>query len=413
MRTGKTQDLGAIFVDPVAYADPDSWHRDAARIRAEAPILHVDVEGFPDFWAVTTHADVLEIERHPEVFTNAPSPVLTQLGTGFDKETAEVKTLIQMDGYEHRTHRAIVNDWFKPGGVKKLSSRVEELARESVDQMATFGGRCDFMSDVAVHYPLRVIMAMLGLPEDDYPRMLQLTQELFGAEDPDIARIGEDESMLNVIIDFLQYFATLNSDRRLHPEGDLASVIARAQIDGQPLPDMDVFGFYLIIATAGHDTTSNVIGGALLALLDHPDQLRLLLREPALASQAADEFIRYVAPVKHMLRTCRQTFTIRNVAFQPGELVLLSFASATRDEAAFRDPDQLDIRRESDNNHLGFGFGRHFCLGAHLARLELRSFYKELSSRLEHVELAGKPSWVRSNFVQGPKSIPIAYELRR
>jgi cytochrome P450 len=412
--TDSIERLGAIFVDPVAYADPASWHEKAARIRAEAPILRVEADGFPAFWAVTTHADVLEIERHPEVFTNAPAPVLARrsdsdaLGAG----PPPVKTLIQMDGEEHRSHRGVVNDWFKPGSVKKLSERVDQLARQSVDQMAALGGRCDFMNDVAVHYPLQVIMALLGLPEDDYPRMLKLTQEIFGAEDPDIARVGEDQSIMDVIVDFLQYFGALTADRRAVATDDLASVIAHARINDEPLPDMDTFGFYLIIATAGHDTTSNVIGGSLLALLEYPDQLALLQAEPELIPQAADEFIRYVAPVKHFMRTCRQPFTVRDMTFEPGDLVLLSFASATRDEAVFADSQRLDVRRTGDTNHLGFGFGRHFCLGAHLARLEIRAFYRELLARLDHVELAADPTWIRANFVQGPKSIPITYALR-
>ncbi|HXZ62048.1 MAG TPA: cytochrome P450 [Acidimicrobiales bacterium] len=405
-------DLGSIFVDPGAYADPVTWHAAASRIRAESPLLKVSVEGYPEFWAVTTHADVMEVERHPDIFTNAPLPVLTPSSNVAAAAAPPVKTLIQMDGEEHKSHRNIVNDWFKPGSVKKLQDRVDELARASVDRMAAVGGQCDFVNDIAVHFPLQVILAILGLPEKDYPRMLKLTQELFGAEDPDIARLGEDASMVEVVLDFVKYFTALAEDRRAHPTEDLASVIANAQIDGTPLPDMDTFGFYLIIATAGHDTTSNVIGGALVALLDHPDQLALLQAEPQLVNQAADELIRYVTPVKHFLRTCQEPFALRNVTIQPGELVLLSFASANRDESVFPDPHRLDVRRASDTNHVAFGFGRHFCLGAHLARMEIRSFYRELLGRLEHIELAGEPTWIRANFVEGPKSVPVSYRLR-
>jgi cytochrome P450 len=279
--------------------------------------------------------------------------------------------------------------------------------------MAHMGGTCDFMNDVAVHYPLQVIMAILGLPEGDYPRMLKLTQEMFGAEDPAVARVSEDQAIMEVIFDFMNYFATLTADRRNHPTDDLATVIARAHIDGKPLPDMDTFGFYLIIATAGHDTTSSVIGGALLALLDHPEQLALLQENPDLMSQATDEFIRYVAPVKHFMRTCREPFTLRGVTFSPGDLVLLSYASATRDESVFAEAHCLDILRASDTNHLGFGFGRHFCLGAHLARMEIRGFYRELLGRLDHLELAAEPTWVRANFVQGPRTIPVTYSFRQ
>jgi cytochrome P450 len=401
----------AIFVDPEAYADPASWHAAATRIRAESPILRVDVDGFPPFWAVTTYADVLELERHPEVFTNAPLPVLARTSEIRHTNDLPVKTLVQMDGDEHRLHRAVLGEWFRPASVRRLTEEVRRLARLSIDEMSAFDGRCDFMNDVAVHYPLRVIMAILGLPEADYSRMLRLTQELFGAEDPDIGRVDEDQSTMEVVLDFLKYFSDLTTDRREHPTRDLATVIAQARIDGAPLSDLDTFGYYLIISTAGHDTTSSVIGGSLLALLDHPDQMALLRDDPTLIANAADEFIRYVAPVKHFLRTCRSAYTLRDTTFEPGDLVMLSFASATRDEAVFEKPQSLNVCREAGTVPLGFGFGRHFCLGSHLARLEIRVFFEELLGRLDRIELAGEPSWVRANFVQGPKSIPLTYEF--
>jgi cytochrome P450 len=215
-----------------------------------------------------------------------------------------------------------------------------------------------------------------------------------------------------VLLDFVNYFTSLAHDRRAHPTGDLASAIANAELEGQPLPDMDTLGHYLIIATAGHDTTSSVIAGGLLALLENRDQLELLQAEPELIHTAADELIRYVSPVKHFMRTCQEPFTLRDVTLQPGEHVHLSFASANRDEAVFPDPSVLDVRRENAASHLAFGFGRHFCLGAHLARMEIRAIFRELLGRLEHIELAGEPTWIRANFVQGPKSIPIDYRLR-
>jgi len=412
MTVTAVENLGSIFADPVAFAEPAEWHAVARRIREESPILKVALPQFPEFWAITKHPDVMEIERHPEIFTNAPTPVLAPRRNLDASAEPPVKTLIQMDGDEHSAHRNIVNDWFKPGNVKKLQARVEELAEEYVDRMAAMGGRCDFVNDVALHYPLQVILSILGLPEEDYGRMLRLTQELFGAEDPDIARLGEDQSIFNVILDFVSYFTALANDRRATPTGDLASVIANADIDGQPLPDMDMLGHYLIIATAGHDTTANSIGGGLLALLEHRDQLELLRAQPELIDHAADELIRYVSPVKHFMRSCQAPFTLRDVTFKPGDLLYLSYASANRDEEVFPDPFRLDVRRENAASHLAFGFGRHFCLGAHLARMEIRAIFRELLARLEHIELAGEPTWIRANFVQGPKSIPITYRLR-
>jgi cytochrome P450 len=404
--------LGSIFADAAAYADPAAWHATAKRIREGSPILKVALDDYPAFWAITKHADVMEIERNPEVFTNAPLPTLAPKANVSAAAETPVKTLIQMDGDEHKVHRNVVNDWFKPGNVKQMQARVDELAKHYVDGMAEVGGRCDFVNDVALQFPLQVILSILGLPKDDYARMLTLTQELFGAEDPDIGRMGEDQSIFEVILDFVNYFTALANDRRAEPTGDLASVIANAEIDGQPLADMDMLGHYLIIATAGHDTTSNSISGGLLALMEHRDQLELLQAQPELIDHAADELIRYVTPVKHFLRTCQEPFTLRDVTFQPGDRLYLSYASANRDEEVFPDPFRLDVRRENAASHLAFGFGRHFCLGAHLARMEIRAIFRELLGRLDHIELAGEPSWIRANFVQGPKSIPITYSLR-
>jgi cytochrome P450 len=217
MVTTSVESLGAIFVDPVAYADPVSWHAAAQRIRQESPILKVSVEDYPEFWAITTHADVMEVERNPEVFTNHPLPVLAPMVNVAAAADAPVKTLIQLDGEEHKANRNIVNDWFKPGNVKQMQERIDELARISVDRMVLKSGHCDFANDVAVHFPLQVILAILGLPEEDYPRMLKLTQEIFGAEDPDIGRLGEDDSLFDVLLDFMNYFTTLAQDRRAVP----------------------------------------------------------------------------------------------------------------------------------------------------------------------------------------------------
>jgi cytochrome P450 len=405
-------DLGSIFADPVAYADPERWHAAARRIRDEAPILRVTLDEFPAFWAITKHADVLEIERNPEIFTNEPIPTLTPTRNAAAAEAPPVKTLIQMDGDEHKAHRGIVNDWFKPGNVKKLQARVDELAQQAVDAMAARDGRCDFVNDVAMQFPLQVILSILGLPETDYARMLKLTQELFGAEDPDIARLGDDAGIFAVILDFVTYFNELASDRRVFPTDDLASVIANAQIDGCPLADMDMLGHYLIIATAGHDTTSNAISGGLVALLEHREQLELLQRRPELIDGAADEIIRYVTPVKHFLRHCQQPFTLRDVTFRPGDVLYLSFASANRDDEVFPGPMTLDVQRPNASSHVGFGFGRHFCLGAHLARMEIRALFRALLPRLEHIELAGEATWIKAYFVEGPKRVPIEYRLR-
>ena len=405
---------GRIFADPSAYGDPVAWHETAAYLRRESPITRVSLPGYDDFWAVTRHADIMEIDRNPEIFTNAPYPTIGPIASRPSEAEggSPVNTLIQMDGQEHKDHRNIVNEWFKPASIKRMNERVAALATQYVDRMADMGGECDFANDIAMHYPLQVILSILGLPEEDHLKMLQLTQELFGAEDPDIGRAGEDAGVLQVLLDFVEYFTGLAADRRNHPTDDLASVIANAVINGDPIADMDVMGFYLIVATAGHDTTSNSIAGGLLALLENPDQLDLLRSDPDLIDRAADELIRYVSPVKHFLRHCQSPYTVRGVTFEPGDVALLSFASGNRDEEVFEDPFRLDVRRANASSHLAFGFGRHFCLGAHLARLEIRAFFREMIERLETIELAAPPTFVQSNLVSGPKTLPVRYRFR-
>ncbi|HWE55390.1 MAG TPA: cytochrome P450 [Acidimicrobiales bacterium] len=413
-QTALPSDLGRIFADPAFYADPAAWHESAAILRRESPITKVTIPGYEDFWAVTKHADIMEIERNPDVFTNAPYPTIGPIASRPNNAEGgnPVNTLIQMDGKEHKDHRNIVNEWFKPASIKRMNDRVAELATQFVDRMEAMDGECDFANDIAMHYPLQVILSILGLPEEDHLKMLKLTQELFGAEDPDIGRAGEDGAILQVLLDFVAYFTTLAADRRSHPTEDLASVIANAMIDGDPLADMDVMGFYLIVATAGHDTTSNSLAGGLLALLENPDQSELLQADPGLVAHATDELIRYVSPVKHFLRHCQEPYEVRGVSFRPGDVALLSFASGNRDDDVFDAPFRLDVQRANASSHLAFGFGRHFCLGAHLARLEIRAFFRELLTRVRTIELAGTPTFVQSNLVSGPKTLPIRFQFR-
>jgi cytochrome P450 len=404
-------DPGRIFVDPAAYADPVAWHAAAARLRRESPVHRVAIEDREPFWALTRYADVMDVERHPEIFTNAPLPALALRRPPVGATELPVKTLVQMDGDEHKVHRGLVNTWFKPGSVRRRAEAVAALARRSVDAMAR-RTECDFAQDVANQFPLQVILSILGLPEADYPRMLRLTQELFGSDDPDLARLAEDDAAIAVIMDFLQYFSTLTAQRRERPGDDLASVIATATLEGAPLGDLEKFGFYLIIATAGHDTTSSAIAGGMLALLEHPEQLALLQAHPELIDSAADELVRWVSPVKHFMRTAQHDAVIGGTEIARGDWLLLSYPSANRDEAVFARPDEFDVTRPDADRSLAFGFGAHYCLGAHLAKLEIRSFFRELIPRIEHMELVAPARHVQAVLVSGPKTIPVRYRLR-
>lgn len=401
-----------VFATPSAYADEARFHAALAHLRANAPVSWVDVEGYRPFWAITKHADIMAIERDNTLFTNYPRPVLTTTEGDAHQQEMGVRTLIHLDDPQHRKVRAIGADWFRPKAMRALKVRVDELAKSFVDQMYDRGGECDFVSEVAVNFPLYVIMSLLGIPESDFSRMLTYTQELFGSDDEELQRGATFEERGMALFEMFTYFNEITASRRAQPTEDLASAIANARIDGEPLSDIDTVSYYLIVATAGHDTTSATISGGLQALAENQDQLRRLQQNPELMPLATEEMIRWVTPVKEFMRTAQQDTVVRGVPIAAGESVLLSYPSGNRDEDVFTDPFTFDVGRDP-NKHVAFGYGVHFCLGAALARMEINSFYSELLPRLKSVELAGEAQHTATVFVGGLKHLPIRYTLRR
>ena len=403
-------DAARVFATPKAYADERALHESLAHLRAQAPVSWVDVDDYAPFWAITKHADVMMIERANDLFTNHPRPVLvTALG---DEQQAAVgvRTLIHMDDPQHRVVRAIGADWFRPRAMRALKLRAEELAKAYVDKMAAIGPECDFAQQVAVNYPLYMIMSLLGVPESDFALMLRLTQELFGSDDDEFKRGADAAEQMSALVEMFEYFTKLTAARREHPTEDLASAIANARIDGEPLSDIDTMSYYAIIAAAGHDTTSATISGGMLALTEHPEQRQRLCDDMTRLPLATEEMIRWVTPVKAFMRTAAEDTEVRGVPIAAGESVLLSYASANRDEDVFDDPFRFDVGRDP-NKHVAFGYGVHFCLGAALARLEVNSFFAELLPRLKTVELAADPEFMATTFVGGPKHLHLRYTL--
>jgi cytochrome P450 len=239
---------------------------------------------------------------------------------------------------------------------------------------------------------------------------LQLTQQLFGASDPEVGRGDSPEEMAAVLMDFFTYFSDLANDRQANPTDDLASVIANAKVEGQPYSIIEMISYYVIIATAGHDTTSSAMAGGMQALVENPDELQRLRDDPALIATAADEIIRWVTPVRHFMRTATGPYSLRDHQFDAGDWVLLSYPSANRDEDVFPDSFRFDVGR-SPNRHLAFGFGAHYCLGAQLARMEIRALLAELIPRLQSAELAGTPELTSTLFVGGLKHLPLKYSV--
>ncbi len=407
-----------IFTDNHRWGDLEDWNRTALALHEQGPIHLIEREGFDPFWAVIGHDEVLEVERQPDLFTNGPVPVLGDRAS-IDSVLLPIKTLIHMDAPEHTQYRKLTADWFKPASIKRLDGRLQELSdqalgtlRERVGPDGT--GTCDFAVDIALPFPLQVILKILGLPEADYPRMLQLTQQLFGGQDPDLQRDElTPEVMAAVIGDFYTYFTALTTDRREHPTEDLATLIANGQIDGEPIPDLETMGYYVIIATAGHDTTSSAMAGGMHALVEHPDQLQSLRDgDPERINNAVEEMIRWTAPVRHFMRTATADAEVGGQQIRAGDWLYLSYKAANLDPRVFDDPLRFDVERPNADKNISFGFGRHYCLGAQLARNELRRLFSTLLPEIDHVELSGDPATMKTTFVGGHKTLPIRYRLR-
>jgi cytochrome P450 len=415
-------DIAATLVDPAAYADRRI--HDAYRwLRANNPLGLASPDGFDPFWAVTRHADILAISRQNDLFHNADRATTLTNRAVLERVYKIaggpnlVRSLVQMDAPDHPKYRALTQGWFMPANVAKFEPRIREIARATVDRMAAHGGVCDFAVDIALGYPLHVIMEILGVPEADEPRMLKLTQELFGAQDPDTARVREALSpevasamMQAIVADFTAYFSRITEDRRRNPRDDLATVIANAKINGDYLPAHDATSYYMIVATAGHDTTSSSTAGAIWALAEDPAQFAQVKANPELIPGLVDEAIRFMAPVKHFMRSATADTELGGRRIAKGDWLMLCYASGNRDEAVFDDPDTFRCER-TPGRHVSFGYGAHLCLGQHLARLEMRILFEELLPRLRSLSLDGEMKMSQAYFVNGPKRLPIRFEM--
>jgi hypothetical protein len=419
-------DIAARLVDPTVYAD-NRLHDTYAWLRAHQPFAKAFVPGYRPFWVVTKHADILDISRRNATFHNGDlSTVLGDLkGEAFAQAVTGtphlVRSLVQMDAPDHPKYRALAQGWFMPANIKGLENEIRQIARKAVERLVARGsdgvGSCDFVGDVSLTYPLHVIMSILGVPEADEPRMLHLTQQLFGPQDPDMARaMGEmspeqtGEIIQAVVKDFSDYFAVISADRRANPRDDLATVIAKAVIDGEPISEFEAAGYYIIVATAGHDTTSSSSAGAMAALANDPALFARVKADPSLIPAFVDEAIRWTTPVKTFMRTAIEDAEVNGRHVSKGDWIMLCYASGNRDEEVFDHPFTFDIDRKP-NKQLAFGYGAHLCLGQHLAKMEMRILFEELLPRLKAVRPNGPSSMVQSCFVNGLKTLPLAFEF--
>lgn len=388
-------EIAETIIDPKAFADDKRLNDAFAYIRREIPLGIAQPEGFDPFWVVSKFDDIKEVEQKGDIFVcDERSVTLTNIeADNYVREIMGgsphlVRSLVQMDNPDHHKYRILTQAWFMPQNLKKLEVRFRDIARTFVDRMTEYDGQCDFARDIALYYPLHVIMEILGVPEADEPRMLKLTQELFSPSDPEFSRkAGGKESveaqlalMMETVEEFNTYFTAMTDDRRKTPREDLASIIANGKIDDAPLGYLEAMSYYIIAATAGHDTTSNTVSGGLWALCEDPESLQKLKADVSLIPGFIEESIRWVTPVKHFMRTATQDYELRGQTIRKGDWLYLAYPSGNRDEDIFDEPFRFDMER-SPNKHVSMGFGRHVCLGQHLARMEMRIFWEELIPR--------------------------------
>jgi cholest-4-en-3-one 26-monooxygenase len=404
-------------VGPLEILDPDHYaafgypHAAWARLRREAPVSRCEGLAPIPFWAITTHRDLVQVSRQPELFANGPR---TEIVAAAD--APQIHGLITMDPPEHGRFRQLVSPRFTSRALVPLRRQIEEVADAVLDALAAGGeeGECDFVAAVAEPFPVAVVAWLLGVPREDWSGIRRWTNEVVGALDPEFQR-GEESpqaTQARAVREMLAYLAALLARRRADPRDDLLSFLAGTRLDGKPVPDEELLAFAVLLMVAGNETTRNATSGGLLAFLEHPGEWERLRRDPALLPSAAEEVLRWTSPVVHFARTATRDCELRGQRIRAGDALALFYASANRDEAVFEAPFDFRIDRRP-NHHLAFGVGEHVCLGAHVARLELRTIFARLLRRLAHAELAGPVERLRSATVGGLKRVPIRYRLSR
>ncbi|HEX4211307.1 MAG TPA: cytochrome P450 [Candidatus Binataceae bacterium] len=365
------------------------------------------------FWAVTRHADIITVSRDPGLFRSTKYLFVTVNQEGApDDDAVILRQLLNMNPPEHGAYRGVVNRRFTPRAVQKLAAQVEDVTAEVLDSLV---GRdqCDFVTEVSAKLPLAVIAEMFGIPRSDWDMMFRLSNSMIAPSDPEFAGTQSIKEMLEQArLEFFQYFSQLVEDRRKAPRDDVASALANGTVDGAPLPQFEMLSYFALLIIAGNETTRNAITGGLHALIDNPEQMRLFKQNPsAMVKPAVEEILRWTSPVIQFTRVANTDTELHGQKIQKDEILALFYPSANRDEEVFENSGRFDIQREP-NNHLAFGIGEHFCLGASLARLELQAMFRQLVERMEDVELMGPIQRMRSSLVGGIKHMPIRYRMR-
>ncbi|MGI9430839.1 MAG: cytochrome P450 [Myxococcota bacterium] len=401
------------LVHPDLYAEHGYPHDIWTRLRAEDPVHYIEQPNGIPFWAITKHADVTRISKKPEIFGNNRRLVIGHQPETNDGEFPD--TLIQMDNPKHQIFRKMVLHRFQPRELRRIHDDIEHIGKEIVDKLIeeSAEGECDFVQEVSAPLPIAVIAWLLGVPKEDWELIFEWSNKIIGAGDPEYQTDGQDAQAgaRATMVELFTYFAKLVEEREKNPKDDLITLFTQLEYEGEKLSVMDRLAWCLIIVIAGNETTRNGTSGGMLAFIEHQDQLRALQADPTLIDSAVEEVVRWTSPIIHFARTAYEDFELRDKVIRKGDAVALFYPSANRDEEVFEDPFSFRISRKP-NRHLGFGVGEHFCLGSHLARLELKVAYKHLLPRIEEIELAGPVERLHSGLVGGVKHLPIRYRIK-
>jgi cytochrome P450 len=396
------------LVDPERYAEHGYPHAVWTRLRAEAPIGRIKAPGYEPFWAVTKHADIMQISSQPLRFSSAQGITLAREGAA---PVPPSDILVLIDPPRHGPMRRVVNARFTPRAVRERRPEVDRIAGSIVDDAAD-DGDYDFVERVAAPFPLAVVSWILGVPSDDWQHLFRWTNEIIGKDDPEFRREGESpgRTMKRARGELRGYFERLIEQRRADPQDDLVSGLLAGTVDGAPLNEEELLSYCELFVEAGNETTRNAISGGLLAFCEHRDEWEKLRANPELLPSASEEVLRWVSPISHFTRVATEDCEVRGVEIAAGDQLALFFASANRDEEVFDDPFSFRVDR-NPNPHLAFGFGEHFCLGAHLARVEVETIFRHLLARLEWFELAGEVQRLKSAVNGSIKRLPLRYRL--
>jgi cytochrome P450 len=380
-------------------------HAMLALLRREDPVhWHPEPDGGRGFWAVTKHADVVYVSRTPKLFSSAQTTNIFEPPP--DRLAILQGVIINMDPPRHVTVRNMVNKGFTPRRIAMLEPFVRRVARGIVEDVARRGS-CDFVEDVAALLPMTMICELFGIPESERRYAYGLANRMTSGDDPEqqAAQGDAEEAFAETFV----YATQLAALKRRCPAEDLATVLVQSELDGKPLDDMAFGTFVLALIVAGNETTRTVTTNGMLRLIQHPDQRRMLVENPALIANAVEEMLRYDPAVHHFRRTATEDTELRGARIKQGDKVVMWYASANRDDEVFAAPDEFDIRRANARDHVTFGIGQHFCLGATLARLQLNVIFEECLRVIPDLELDTEPKRLCSNFINGVKEMRVRF----